>query len=188
MVERTKQVEIFLFINPISKASLMMEEEVIKFVNAYEEHTQMTIYPYHNTQTLYRYMKKNGFSTETAVWNKLYNESFHLSLAFIAATIQGKKKGREFLLAIQRKMIIQKRGLSKDLLIESAEQADLDLEMFLFDFHSPFVQHLFDLDQDVSSAMGATDTPSCLLVTTGEEKKATLIERFVTAEDLYQMV
>ena len=188
MVERTKQVEIFLFVNPICKASLKMEEEVLKFVDAYEENTQVTIYPYHNMQTLYRYMKENDFPTEIAVWNKLYNESFHLSLAFIAATIQGKKKGREFLLAIQRKMIIQKIGLSKDLLIESAELADLDLEMFLFDFHSPFVQHLFDLDQDTSSAMGATDTPSCLLVTTGEEKKATLIERFVTAEDLYQLV
>ncbi|SDQ46077.1 DsbA family protein [Carnobacterium viridans] len=188
MVDRTKQIEIFLFINPISKASLKMEEEVLKFVNAYEENTQITIYPYHNTQTLYRYMKKNDLSTEMAVWNKLYNESFHLSLAFIAATIQGKKKGREFLLAIQRKMIIQKRALSKELLIESAEQVDLDMEMFLFDFHSPFVQHLFDLDQVASCATGATDTPSCLLVITGEEKKATLIERFVTAEDLYQMV
>ena len=188
MVDRTKQIEIFLVVNPISKASLKMEEEVLKFVNAYEENTQMTIYPYHNNQTLYRYMKKNDLSTEMAVWNKLYNESFHLSLAFIAATIQGKKKGREFLFAIQRKMIIQKRSLSKKLLIESAEQADLDMEMFLFDFHSPFVQHLFDLDQDVSSAMGAKDTPTCLLVTTGEEKKATLIEKFFTAEDLYQLV
>lgn len=188
MVERNKQIEIFLFVNPICKASLKMEDEVLKFVDAYDENTQITIYPYHNTQTLYRYMNENDFPTEMAVWNKLYNESIHLSLAFIAATIQGKKKGREFLLAIQRKMIIQKRGLSKDLLMESAEQAGLDMEMFLFDFHSPFVKHLFDLDQDVSSAMGATDTPSCLLVTTGEEKKATLIERFVTAEDLYQMV
>ncbi|WP_407371997.1 DsbA family protein [Carnobacterium sp.] len=188
MVERTKQVEIFLFVNPICKASLKMEDEVLKFVDAYEENTQITIYPYLNKQTLYRYMKENDFPTEIAVWNKLYNESFHLSLAFIAATIQGKKKGREFLLAIQQKMIIQKKGLSKDLLIESAEQANLDMETFLFDFHSPFVQYLFDLDQDVSSSMGATDTPSCLLITTGDEKKATLIERFVTAEDLYQLV
>ncbi|WP_035054067.1 DsbA family protein [Carnobacterium pleistocenium] len=188
MVEGTKQVEIFLFINPISKASLKMEEEVLKFMDVYEENTRMTIYSYHNTYTLHQYFKKNNLLAETALWNALNNDSFHLSLAFIAATMQGKKKSRAFLLAVQRKMFNKKKNLSKKILLESAEQADLDMEMFLLDLHSPFVQHLFTLDQEVASAMGVRDTPSCLLVTTGEDEKATLIENYITAEDLYEMV
>ena len=96
MVEGIKQVEIFLFINPISKASLKMEEEVLKFMDVYEENTRMTIYSYHNTYTLQQYFKKNNLLAETALWNALNNDSFHLSLAFIAATMQGKKRAEHF--------------------------------------------------------------------------------------------
>ena len=92
------------------------------------------------------------------------------------------------MLAVQREIINKKKTLSKTVVLESAEQAGLDMEMFLLDLHSPFVQHLFALDQEVSSAMGVRDTPSCLLVTTGGDEKATLIENYITAEDLYEMV
>lgn len=189
MVERTKQVELFLFINPISNDSLKMEEEAFKFIDTYENNSQITIFPYHNTHTLYSYMLKNQLAVEnTALWNNLHNDSYHLSLAFIAAAIQGKKKGRSFLMNLQHKMVNQNELLSKALVLESAKKADLDIDMFLSDFHSTLVQKLFLSDQKLSKAMGVTETPSCLLVTTGKEKKATLIENFVTAEDLYQMV
>lgn len=189
MVENTKQVELFLFISPISKASLKMEEEAFKFVNTYEKNSQITIYTYHNIYTLYSYMIKNQLAPEnTALWNNLHNDSYHLSLAFIAATIQGKKKGRNFLMDIQQKMLNQKEPLSKSLLLDSIKKADLDIDMFLSDLHSPFVQKLFLSDQKVAKSLGIIGMPSCLLVTTGEEKKSTLIENFITAEDLYQMV
>lgn len=189
MVESTKQVELFLFINPISPASLKMEEEAFKFIDTYKQKSQITIFTYHNIYTLYSYMIKNQLAPEsTALWNKLHNDSYHLSLAFIAATIQGKKKSRKFLLNIQRKMLNQKEPLSKSVLLDSAKKANLDIDMFLSDFHSPFVQKLFLSDQKISKSLGIIGTPSCLLVTTGEEKKATLIENFITAEDLYQMI
>ncbi len=189
MVERTKQVELFLFINPISHDSLKMEEEAFKFIDTYENNSQVTIYPYYNTHTLYSYMVKNQLSFDnTALWNNLHNDSYHLSLAFIAATIQGKKKGRSFLMNLQRKMMNQNELLSKALVLESAKKADLDVEMFLADFHSTFVQKLFLSDQNFSKAMEVRETPSCLLVITDKEKKATLIENFITAEDLYQMI
>ena len=189
MVERTKQVELFLFINPISHDSLKMEEEAFKFIDTYENNSQITIYPYHNTHTLYSYMIKNQLSFENAtLWNNLHNDSYHLSLAFIAASIQGKKKGRRFLMDLQRKMMNQNELLSKDLVIDAAKKANLEVEMFLVDFHSTFVQKLFLSDQNFSKAMEVRETPSCLLVITDKEKKATLIENFITAEDLYQMV
>ncbi len=189
MVERTKQVELFLFINPISHDSLKMEEEAFKFIDTYENNSQVTIYPYYNTHTLYSYMVKNQLSFDnTALWNNLHNDSYHLSLAFIAATIQGKKKGRSFLMNLQRKMMNQNELLSKALVLESAKKADLDVEMFLADFHSTFVQKLFLSDQNFSKAMEVRETPSCLLVITDKEKKATLIENFITAEDLYQII
>ena len=140
MVERTKQVELFLFINPISHDSLKVEEEAFKFIDTYENNSQITIYPYHNTHTLYSYMIKNQLSFENAtLWNNLHNDSYHLSLAFIAASIQGKKKGRRFLMDLQRKMMNQNELLSKDLVIDSAKKADLDVEMFLVDFHSTYI-------------------------------------------------
>lgn len=189
MVERTKQIELFLFINPISDDSLKMEEEAFKFIDIYQKNSQVTIYPYHNSYTLYRHMIKNHLATDdVVVWNDLHNDSYHLSLAFIAAAIQGKKKGQNFLMNVQRKMLNQKEQLSKSLLFESAKKANLDMDMFLSDFHSTFVQKLFLSDQKVSKSLGVNGTPSCLLVITGKEKKATLIEKFVTAEDLYQMV
>lgn len=189
MVERTKQVELFLFINPISDDSLKMEEEAFKFMETYQKNSQITIYPYHNTYTLYRYMIKNQLASDNvALWNNLHNDNYHLSLAFIAAAIQGKKKGRNFLMNVQRKMVNQKEGLSKSLLIESAKKADLDMDMFLSDFHSTFVQNIFQSDQKFSKSLGITGAPACLMVITGKEKKVTLIEKLVTAEDLYQMV
>ena len=189
MVERNKQIEIFLFINPISETSFKMEKEVLKFIGTYEKNAQMSILPYHNSQTLYNYMKRNQMPTKnTQLWNNLKNDIYHISLAYIAATIQGKKKGRNFLIAIQEQIVNQDKSLSKILLIEAAKKAQLDIEMFLSDFHSTFTQSLFLLDQEVSKTMGATDTPTCVLVTTGEEKTTTLIESSVTAEDLCQMV
>lgn len=189
MVERNKQIEIFLFINPISESSFKMEKEVLKFIGIYEKDAQMSILPYHNPQTLFNYMQRNQMPTQsTQLWNTLQNDIYHVSLAYIAATIQGKKKGRNFLMDVQEQIVDQDKPLSKKLLIEAAKKARLDIEMFLSDFHSSFTQSLFHLDQEVSKTMGATDTPTCVLVTTGEEKTTTLIESSITAEDLCQMV
>jgi len=155
-------IEIFLYVNPLGKPCYETEKMIESFSTEREETVRVRFIPLLNFHTIGTIMReKNDPSLENR--NQLYTDSFQTSLAFQAASMQGKKKGRKFLMSIQEKVIHEGKHVSKDLFLQVAKAVKLDMEMFEDDLHSDFSKTAFNKDQKIAQEMDVTQAPSCVL-------------------------
>ena len=156
------KIEIFLFVNPLGTSCYGTEKLIEEFSNERDEKVSIRFIPILNFRTIGNILTDKVKST-LSNRNEFYTASYHTSIAFQAASMQGKKKGRQFLVALQSKLLNDNRTVSDDLFFEVADQVRLDREMFEEDLHSDFSKKAFKKDQQLALDMGVEDAPSCIL-------------------------
>lgn len=157
-------IELFLFVNPLGSECYETGKTIMHFSKEREENIRIRFVPLLNFYTFGEHMKKQKLKgTSLQIRNQLYKQSYHASLAFQAASMQGKKKGRQFLLGLQRVIIECKRDFSKATLFDVAEQVKLDLDMFEEDLESDLIKNTFSKDQKLAQEMAITRAPSCVI-------------------------
>jgi predicted DsbA family dithiol-disulfide isomerase len=155
-------IEVFLFVNPLGPTCFETEKMIESFSNERNEKVKVRFIPLLNFNTIGNIVKESDNPT-LAHRNKLYSESFYASLAFQAASMQGKKKGRNFLMALQNKVINEGKEVTKELFTQIAELINLDTEMFEEDIQSDFSKIAFKKDQALAHKMNIQHAPSCVL-------------------------
>ncbi|WP_208558816.1 DsbA family protein [Marinilactibacillus kalidii] len=157
-------IEIFLFVNPLGAKSYEAEEIIEVFSKERDEKVKVRFIPLLNFNSVKRQLLDEKYhSTSIENRNRLYTDSFNASLAYAAASMQGKKKARKFLMVLQE-MIMESQGfLTKSIVIAAAKKAKLDLEMFEEDLMSDIAKSAFTKDQKLAEEMAVNDTPSCIL-------------------------
>ena len=83
------------------------------------------------------------------------------SVATKAAELQGKKAGNRFLHSLQEYLFLKSKNVSSySVLLEIAEEANIDLEEFQLDFHSAQASKAFQCDLQISREMEVDEVPS----------------------------
>lgn len=161
-------IEIYLFVNPIGKKCLSIEQRIIDLINKYDMKIQLRLVPIMNLNTVSEFMQRIGGSEkDIQLRTELSQEIHSAALDVKAAHLQGKKRGRDFLIELQKAVGEQKQPYSKKLAIQLFTKVGGDLEMFLEDRHSAFVQESFLTDQQIAHEMEITSHPSAVIYNYG---------------------
>lgn len=157
-------IEIYLFINPIGSVCYEAEKQILELMSQENKKIQLRIVPLMNLKTIDDIMKRKNISACNIEYrNQLTKDIYEASLDFKAAQLQGKKRGREFLLKLQHAVSVEGRTYTRELSKELFSQMTGDLEMFLEDRESDFVKEAFVSDQQVAREMGIKKHPSAVV-------------------------
>lgn len=184
-----KQVtEVYLFINPLGSACYEVEKGLLDFVESREEKVHFHFIPVHNFKTFSDYMKAKRLpKNDLNLRNELFFQVYDACLAYAAASMQGKKKGRVFLMNLQQAITVENQPFSQKLIQETAQKAKLDIPMFLEDKKSEFAKTVFESDQKIAREMQVLSTPSCVVFSDQTKNHGVLIEEEITIELLQEL-
>ncbi|GEK92050.1 DsbA family protein [Alkalibacterium kapii] len=177
-------IEIFLFVNPLGTKCYETEKAIESFSNERDEKVKVRFIPLLNFHTVGNIMKEREVQT-LSNRNTLYTDSFNASLAFQAASMQGKKKGRKFLMLLQDKVINEGKEVTRELFTQIAKSIKLDIEMFEEDIESDFTKTIFLKDQKLAQEMDIQHAPSCVLYPGGSNEHGYLMDTTITKQLLH---
>lgn len=181
MLTTNQMIEFYLFINPMEKDSLENIQNILTFTKTRQEKVKIHILPLLNLPSFNYFMYRHNLSEKDLdMRNKLFSQTYDMCLSFIAASMQGKKKGRNFLLLLQEAVLNKNRTYSEELILEIAEQTKIDIPMFIEDKVSDFVKTTFTADQKVAREMNVETTPSCVMFNDSMYEYGLLLENKVT--------
>lgn len=156
--------EFYLFVNPLGIKSYYAEQELSKTVNMIAAKVDIHILTFHNQQIVTEFMEHLGAPVnDLKTRNQIYRTVYQASLAYKAATMQGKRKGRIFLMKMQQTIQGNIDLFSKDFVYDLVREVGLDLETFQEDFQSDFVRKLYLNDQKIAVDMQVERTPSLVV-------------------------
>ena len=185
MYAKNQILEIYLFINPLEQESYQNEKNILNFAETRSEKTKIHFIPFLNFNTVSDHMTKQKLPDKNlTIRNGLYLKMYNACVAFTAATMQGKKKGYQFLLALQKSLFNEQKAFSQELVLEKARDAKLDIPMFLEDQSSDYARTLFLSDQKVATEMQVCSSPSCVIYNELLSEFGILIEKPTSTEFL----
>lgn len=156
--------EFYLFVNPLGRKSYYAEQEVGKTVNMIAAKVDIHILTFHNQKIVTEFMEHIGAPVnDLKTRNQIYRTVYQASLAYKAASMQGKRKGRIFLMKMQQAIQGDFDLFSKEFVYDLVREVGLDLETFQEDFQSDFVRQLYLNDQKIAVDMQVEFTPSLVV-------------------------
>lgn len=164
-MEKLCMVEIYLFINPLEKYCLRAEKEILEFVAEEPKKIAFRFIPFLNLSTVNRFLEQNHWPTDDIhLRNSLFKQMYQAALDYKALQLQGKKKGRAYLLAIQEAVSLERQTVYNEALVRKVIQSlDADTTMFYEDRKSTLVKESFLEDQQIASEMGIKRHPSVVV-------------------------
>lgn len=179
--------ELYLFVNPIGLKCYQTEQFVLQFLEDTEDiKIHFRFVTFHNFNTVTQYMKRlNMPANDLQLRNKMYHIIYDACLAYKAALMQGKKRGRIFLLLLQKELTSHPIEYDNDLLAKIADDARLDIAMFFEDKASSFVKSSYEADQQIAQEMNIVKTPSLVVFDNLNPQYGFLLEDNIT-DDLLE--
>jgi len=182
-------LDLYLFINPIGYECYKFEQEINRFITEAPCKINYKILPYHNINTMTEYMHRLGIKNGDFNYrNQLYLTVYQVSLAYKAAMMQGCKRGRKFLFALQRALHQDKMPISEELVFRTADKEGLDLAEFKEDHYSQLTKDAYTADQHVAQEMGITSTPSLVIFDNLSEDYGIMVQNEITTAALLNLV
>ncbi len=116
---------------------------------------------------------RTGMSCDGNLWFENPISSPYLaSVAVKAAELQGRKKGIQFLRALQEVLFLEKQNISSfSVLKECAERVGLDIQEFLTDIHSESASKAFQCDLKITSEMDVQEIPTLVFFNANVEEE-----------------
>lgn len=157
-------IEMYIFINPLGGTCLDNELRLLSFLKSNYPKVKFQFLPLLNLRVMQEYFYRHQAEFTTIQKRNLrLSEIYTASLDYKAAGLQGKRKGRSFLLAVQEATGKQHRPYTDELVREIVAQLHLDADMFFHDRHSSFVKQAFELDQCTAQEMGVKHFSSAVV-------------------------
>lgn len=181
-------IEIYHFINPLGRQCFISEKEISEFSKERYEKVSIRFIPFFNFSILNLQLSREDNQHATLNdRNNMYSNAYLASLGFYAASIQGKKWGRKYLMVLQEGLFANEQQVTIELLNKIAEDINIDLEMFQEDIESDCVKQMFVNDQKFAHEIDVSKTPTCIVYANGDDDTAYLIEEFINKEMLHSI-
>ena len=96
----------------------------------------------------------------------------------MAASFQGKKRGRQFLLILQNALIKENINYNNDLVKNAALRSNLDLEIFMEDRNSSLAKKTFRQEQQVAKSLGVKEAATAVVFDSDQSQYGFLLNNF----------
>lgn len=154
-----------MFVNPIGGVCLETERNIIDSLDYHHQKARINVVPLTNLQIVTDYLERNHLDQhDLDLRNHISTVIYESLLDFKAASFQGKKKARAFLLSLQKHINHDQAKYSDDLINLVVAEAALDPATFWDDRNSQLVKDLCEADRQLASELGVKRTPSTVLV------------------------
>lgn len=157
-------LEINLFIDPLSLESYKAEQTVLKVAKKTTTKLHLNFIAINNIKTINAYDVKD--------------QHYNIALDTIAASFQGKKYERAFLIKMQEALLIYHQAYSDQLVNRIVGEIGLDKEMFDEDRRSQLTIKTFKKKQQATHQFENYTVPSIIAYDTNNEKHGALIKDF----------
>lgn len=159
-----KVFEFYLFVNPLGQKCYSCEKELDITLELISAKTDVHILCYHSQYIVAEFMKQLNIPTsDLTSRNHIYRSVYLASIAYKAASMQGKKKGRHFLMEMQSRICGALEKFSDAFIMDLAEEIGLDMPTFIEDLHSDYAKHLLLKDQQIAHDMNVDITPALVI-------------------------
>ncbi|AVK60678.1 dithiol-disulfide isomerase [Lactobacillus sp. CBA3605] len=172
-------LEVYLFVNPLATQCVRDEKNVLRLANDSDKQIRFQFIPLLNINVVQKALKSQGI--QTADWQAQNQQSqtlYRVILDYKAALFQGKKRGRNFLIALQDAMLKAGQRYSETLVQSVAEQCQIDLDMFMEDRNGRLAKQAFHADQRLASEMNITEASSAVVFDCDQYDYGVLLEQF----------
>lgn len=143
-----KKVEIYSFFDPFCKDCWALKEVLRKLQIEYKKYVDIKQILHPSLRVL---TKCQAQST---------TEDDNIALAYKAAELQGRKKAVMFLRYIQNEIMPKQDIITRELIINCAKRATIDVDIFLEDIRSTHVTNALKIDQHISREMEINIAPT----------------------------
>ncbi|WP_179394323.1 DsbA family protein [Lacticaseibacillus absianus] len=158
-------LELFLFVNPISRRCRQAETAVYRLVSELKAKITLHFIPVVNFQVIDQYMQETAMDCkDLAMRNRLFETAYQLSLDYKAAQFQGNKKARALLMAEQAMLDADPHRYDASFAAQCLAASGLDREAFQDDRAREAMAHCLSSDQGIAYEMGVTEVPSAVLI------------------------
>lgn len=180
-----KIFEFYLFVNPLGYQCYNCERELTKTIDLISAKTDVHILCFHSQNIVTEFMNRLGIpSTDLTSRNHIYRSVYLASIAHKAASMQGKKKGRRFLMEMQSRILGQLERFSDQFVLDLAEEIGLDMQTFIDDLESDYAKHLLQKDQQIARDMNVENTPALVIFEHRLGQRGVLLEGPFKAENI----
>lgn len=180
-----KIFEFYLFVNPLGQKCFTCEKEINKIDQIISSKIDIHVLCFHNQYIVSQFMKQlNIDESDLTSRNHIYRLVYLASLAHKAASMQGKKNGRNYLMAMQERIQGRLENFSDEFVLQLAEEIGLDLPTFIDDLHSDYAKHLLQKDQQIARDMHVQNTPALVIFEHRLSEKGLLIEGSFSAHSV----
>ena len=172
-------LEIHLFINPLGKACLASEKDVLAISQQLTTKVSYQFIPLINMQTIQDTLiikdeAKCNLRRRAQVAGLLYQ----VAMDYKAALCQGGLRGRKFLMNLQDALLHDKSQYNSHLIQTIAKQVGVDWETFVEDRHSDNIKKYIMQDQILADNLGVRQTGTAVICDTSDPEYALLINNF----------
>ncbi|GGA98819.1 DsbA family protein [Macrococcus hajekii] len=159
-----KKIEIYSFFDPFCKESFELKSILRKLQIEYNQYVEIK----HILLPTLRILTKCQAQSTT--------EDDNIALAYKAAELQGRKKAAMFLRFLQNETMTKNDIITRDLLMQSAEKANLDLDTYAEDIRSTHVTNSLKIDQHIAREMEVSMSPTLVFFNENYEDDGLKVE------------
>lgn len=179
--------EVFLFIDPLCKSCRNSENTVLKLSEDIDSKFKLQFVPIYNLKVV----QTDFCNSNNQLKKKLSSEELsylykNVVLDYKAASFQGMKKGRRYLLAIQDKILSKGLKYSDELAIQTAKECNLDVEMFEEDRRSKLAIDSIEKDQQLVNDMNVDSPASAVIFNCSDSERDGILTRNVEYSTLFR--
>lgn len=157
-----------MFANPIGGLCLTTEVNVIRGLKQHHQKAQINLVPVTNMRVVTDYLRRNHLDVHNLdLRNQVMTITYQSMLDYKAATFQGNKKARAFMMSLQEHLNLTEEGFSQysdELIKQIVEEVHLDAETFWDDRNGQLVRDLCGADRQLANDLGVLKTPSTVFV------------------------
>lgn len=165
--------EVFVFVNPIGQRCLKTEQLIIDFAKKHHINAHFKFVALNNFLSMDHYLKNNNYNLhDINLRNKLTNDVYQATLYYKAATFQGNKKGRQFLINLQHAINFQSQKFTIQLMQTIAQSVNLDWRTMVKDAKNELTLSQCIEDQKIASELGINETPTTVIYDYSQNQEA----------------
>jgi predicted DsbA family dithiol-disulfide isomerase len=155
-----------MFANPIGGHCLTTEVNIMRGLKQHQQRAQINLVPMTNMRIVTDYLQINHLDDhDLALRNQVMTITYQSMLDFKAASFQGNKKARAFIMSLQEHLCDAGLSHYSDQLVEQiADEVQLDQDTFWDDRKGQLVQDLCHADRQLANDLGVLKTPSTVFV------------------------
>ncbi|AQP54160.1 hypothetical protein CBF34_06380 [Vagococcus penaei] len=180
-------IEIYLFINPLDERSFNLEKKFLNFIKADSDWIQLRWIPILNPQVLQRYLLDNHLNKKNLIFrNQLFELLYTTCLDFKAVQLQGQALAKQFLMQLQKKILLEKNDYTDNLIEQILNDLGVDLDAFIVDRQSQLIIDFFQMDQQIAHEMKVERFSSAVIFNYATDDNFGILLTDDTPDDIIQ--